>query len=416
MKQIFKFIVPFTILLILLGCNSNTTNTSTGANTDTSSNERNASNEDTIKIGVLAPITGFMSTHGEELKRGAELSEKLINESGGIDGRKIEVIIEDTQSDPSINAEKARQLINQANVDFLIGTASSAETLAVVPIAEENGVPFIYSIDGELRTCAPGDKNSKATYVFGAGPTPQMLLTEFLPSMMEEFGDKVFFVGSDYVYPRFLNNIAEEIVEENGGTILGSEYAPSETTDYSAIITRVLDAEPDILFLTLPGTAGTTFVTQARQYGVFEQMTVTGSATFDTEAYSAIGSISEGVYVVNRYSELLENELNERFVNAYIEEYNPDYPIGPTASSGAYGVILTIKEAVEKAGTTDADAFVDAMQGLEVELPQGKIKVDPENHMFQQPIYIMQIMDDNYQIIEDLGMIAHPGLEDCSVE
>jgi urea transport system substrate-binding protein len=371
--------------------------------------------EDAIKIGVLAPTTGFMSTHGEAIKLSAELAEELINNEGGINGKQVQVIIEDDQSDPSVATEKAKKLINKDQVDFLIGTGSSAETLAVIPVAENNKVPFIYSLDGECKTCSLNDKNEKAKYIFASGPTPQMLLTKFLPSMMEKFGKKVYFVGSDYVFPHFMNDIAEEIVKENGGEVVGSEYAPSDTTDYSAVINRIKKESPDVLFLTLPGTAGVTFVKQARQFGIFDEMVVTGSATFDAEAYSAIGPISQGVYVVNRYSELLDNPQNKKFVEAYKEKYNPDTPVGPTASSGTYGVMLAIKAAVEQAGSTDADQVVQALEGLKLELPQGSVEIDAENHIFNQPIYMMQIKDGNYQLIKDLGMTKHPKFIDCSV-
>jgi urea transport system substrate-binding protein len=401
-----KIILMLSAFLLFLGACS-------GGAENSSSNEN--SGEDTFKIGVLAPTTGFMSTHGKAIKLSSELAAEIINKEGGILGKNVEVIIEDDKSDPSVATEKAKQLINKSKVDILIGTGSSAETLAVIPVAEKNKTPFIYSLDGEVKTCNIDDQNGKSKYIFASGPTPQMLLQKFLPSMMDEFGKNVFFVGSDYVFPHFMNDIAEGIVKENGGKVVGSEYAPSETTDYSSIINQVKKANPDILFLTLPGTAGVTFTKQARQFGIFDKMVVTGSATFDTEAYSAIGQISEGVYVVNRYSELLDNPENKKFLEAYKEKYNPDYPIGPTAAAGTYGVIRAIKVAVEKAGTTDSDKVVEALEGLKLSLPQGEVEVDAENHVFNQPIYMMQIKDNNYQIIKDLGVTEHPGFEGCSV-
>jgi urea transport system substrate-binding protein len=403
MKKLSKLMIVFLALAVfLVGC---------GGNESVTSDEK----EDVIKVGVLAPTTGFMSTHGEAIKLGAELAEELINKEGGIAGKKLKVIIEDDKSDPSVASEKAKQLINKDKVDFLIGTGSSAETLAVIPVAEKSKVPFIYSLDGECKTCSLDDKSKKAKYIFASGPTPQMLLEKFLPAMMDKFGKNVYFVGSDYVFPHFMNDIAEGIVKEKGGKVVGSEYAPSETTDYSQIINRIKDADPDVLFLTLPGTAGVTFVKQARQFGIFEKMAVTGSATFDTEAYSAIGQISEGVYVVNRYTDLIDNEENKQFVAAYKEKYDPKYPIGPTAASGTYGSILALKSAVEKAGSTDADKVVAALEGLTLNLPQGEVEIDAENHVFNQHIYMMQIKDNNYQLVEDLGLTEHPGFEDCSV-
>lgn len=371
----------------------------------------------TVKIGVLAPVTGFMAGHGQGIRDGAKLAAQEINENGGIDGKKVELLIEDGKSDPAVNTEKAKQLIGRGGAQFLMGTGSSAETLAAIPVATQNKVPFIYSLDGELKTCKPGDPDEVNPYVFASGPTPEMLLSSFLPEMMDEFGNKVYFVGSDYVFPRSLNAVATKIVEDNSGEVLGDSYLPTDTTDYSPEIRKILDSEPDILFLTLPGSAGITFVKQARQFGVFDKMTVTGSATFDTEAYSAIGKLSENVYVVNRYSELLENKENKEFVKAYRNTY-PDFefPIGPTASSGAYGVVYSLKAAIEEAGSTNGDDVVEALEELELDLPQGHVEIDSKNHMFNQPLYQMQIGEGNYQVVKDLGQQEHPGFEGCSVK
>jgi ABC-type branched-subunit amino acid transport system substrate-binding protein len=401
------------ITLIAAGCGG--PKNSAPANSSAGNNGNGAVSGDAIKIGVLAPTTGFMSTHGEAIKLGAVLAEEMINKDGGINGKPIKMVIEDDKSDPAVATEKAKQLINKDKVQFLIGTGSSAETLAVVPVAEQSKIPFIYSLDGECKTCALNNKQEKAKYIFASGPTPEMLLEKFLPEMMNKFGKKVFFVGADYVFPHFMNDIAEKIVKDGGGEVVGSEYAPTDTTDYSTIINRVKKADPDILFLTLPGTTGVTFVKQARQFGIFEKMAVTGSATFDTEAYSAIGTISEGVYVVNRYSGLLENEENKKFVEAYKAKYNPKSPIGPTASSGTYGVIMAIKAAVEKAGSTEADKVVAALEGLKLKLPQGEVEIDKDNHIFNQPTYLMQIKGGDYQIVQNLGMSKHPAFAGCSV-
>lgn len=370
-----------------------------------------------LKIGVLAPVTGFMAGHGIGIRDGAKLAAQEINAAGGILGRKVELVIEDGKSDPAVNTEKAKQLIGRDDVDVLIGTGSSAETLAAITVATQNKVPFIYALDGENKTCAPGDPESVNPYVFASGPTPEMLLDSFLPAMMEKFGKRVYFVGSDYVFPRSLNAVATEITRGNGGTVLADNYLPTETTDYSPEIRKVLAAKPDILFLTLPGSAGITFVKQARQFGVFDKMTVTGSATFDTEAYGAIGELSTGVLVVNRYSELLDNEANAKFVKAFRQAYSSfEQPIGPTAAAGAYGTLYVLKAAIEKAGGTDPDAIVKALEGLELDLPQGRVTVDAENHVFDQPLYVMEIRDGNYQVVQELGMQKHPGFVGCSVK
>jgi urea transport system substrate-binding protein len=373
--------------------------------------------EDEVVIGVLAPVTGFMSTHGTAIRDSAKLAAEEINANGGMGGKDVKLVFADGASDPATNTQRARELVGRDGAQFLIGTGSSAETLAVVPVASENKVPFIYSLDGEIKTCLPGDPTKVNPYVFASGPTPEMLLESFLPNVMEQSGNSVYFLGSDYVFPRSLTAVAKRIVEENDGTIVEEKYTPTDSTDYSAEISAILKAKPEILFLTLPGADGVTFVRQARQAGVFENMLVTGSATFDTENYSGFGKEADGVIVVNRYSELLETPENEPYVSAYKKAY-PDQtnPLGPTGAAGSYGSLLTLDAAVEEAGSTDAEDVIEALEGLSVDLPQGTVTVNPDNHMFDQPLYQMKIENDNYTVLEDLGVASHPGFDGCSVE
>jgi ABC-type branched-subunit amino acid transport system substrate-binding protein len=376
-----------------------------------------ASSDDEVVVGVLAPVTGFMSTHGTTIRDSIKIAADEINKSGGIDGKKIKLVIADGASDPATNTQRARQLIGRDGAKFLIGTGSSAETLAAVTVATESKIPFIYSLDGEIKTCKPGDPTKVNPYVFSSGPTPQMLLGSFLPNVMKQSGKKVYFFGSDYVFPRSLTKVARGIVEDNGGTVLGEKYTPTDTTDYSAEIRAILKAKPEVLFLTLPGADGITFVRQARQAGVFDKMVVTGSATFDTENYSGFGKEADGVLAVNRYSELLDNPANKKYVAEYKKAYpNHKNPLGPTGAAGSYGALKVLAAAIDKAGTLDGAKVSKALEGLSIDLPQGTVTVDPQNHMFDQPLYQMKIENDNYTVKQQLGVAKHPRFEGCSVK
>lgn len=375
------------------------------------------SSDGEIVVGVLAPITGFMSTHGTTIRDSAKLAADELNADGGVNGKKVKLVIADGASDPATNTQRARQLIGRDGAQFLIGTGSSAETLAAVTVATESKIPFVYSLDGEIKTCKPGDPARVNPYVFASGPTPEMLLGSFLPNVMKQSGKKVYFLGSDYVFPRSLTTVAKSIVKDNGGTVVDEKYTPTDTTDYSAEIRSILKAKPEVLFLTLPGADGITFVRQARQAGIFDKMVVTGSATFDTENYSGFGKEADGVLAVNRYSELLDNPENKKYTAEHEKAYpNQKNPLGPTGAAGSYGAIKMLAAAIEKAGSTNGDKVAKAMEGLTLDLPQGTVTVDAANHMFDQPLYQMKIENDNYTVEEDLGVAKHPGFEGCSVK
>src|ERR1043165_1619584 len=345
--------------------------------------EANTSKNNTpqVEVGVLAPKTGFMSGHGNSIEMGALLAEEYLNAHGGINGGRVHVTVLDTTSDPGGAAERARELIQRVGARLLIGTGTSASTLAVIPISTAARVPFIYSLDGECKTCLAGSPSATSHYVWGSGFTERMAVPPMLNYLAGRFRKpgqpfRLYFIGGDYVYPRTTNAYARSVASSLG-----------------------------FMIVTNPGASGVAFMRQAQQLGLSQKLPISGFATFDQEAVDAMGSASEGVFCVNRYSNELPSAVNRYLVAAFGHRF-PDKPLlpGPTAAAGAYGSILVAAKAMTKAGGTDPEKFYAAMQGLSMELPQGKIVVDSANNIFQQPLYIMQIQSQRYHVVADLGL------------
>jgi len=267
-----------------------------------------------VKIGILAPISGFMSGHGGSIEEGSTIAVESINREGGILGRQVQMIVLDTKSDPATAAERARELVGRYHVDFIIGTGTSAETLAVIPEAEESMTPFLYSLDGEDKTCEPGHKNTVAHWIWGTGFTERMVVKPLLEALGRRLAPtghalKIYFIGGDYVYPRTTNRYAREVARSLGYEVVGDEYSDTSTQDYAPVIRRIEAAKPDLLIVTNPGASGVTFMRQAREMGLGKEMAISGFATFDQEALDAMGNASEGVYCINRYSRGLQNPV-----------------------------------------------------------------------------------------------------------
>ncbi len=374
-----------------------------------------------VKIGVLSPISGFMSGHGASINMGAAIAVEKINKEGGILGHQVKVILLDTKSDPPVAAERTRELIGRNQVDLIIGTGTSAETLAAIPDSEKSHTPFLYSLDGEAKTCMPNDNTSVAHWIWGTGFTERMVVKPLLETLAHHFvknrrAIKIYFIGGDYVYPRTTNAYAKDVATSLGYSVVGDEYSDTSTQDYAPVIRRIETAKPDILIVTNPGESGVAFMRQARQMGLHKKLLISGFATFDQEALDAMGDASEGVYCVNRYSRRIQSPANAEFLSLFRTKYPTASTLpGPTAAAGAYGAILVAKAAFDKAGTLDRDAFARAMDNLEVVLPQGTIRVSEKNHIFEQPIYVMQIRGGEYEIIDVIDHAMHPDLEGCSV-
>jgi len=390
------------------------------ANTEAKADRSNPPVEKVV-VGLLAPKTGVMGVHGESMEMGAKVAETVLNKRGGINGKTVEVVVVDTQSDPAVTAQRARELIERKHVNLLMGTGLSSSTLAAIPIATNANVPFIYSMDGEAKTCQPGKPNEVSKLVWGAGFTERMIVRPFLSFLVEKIlpkhaKSKVYFLGGDYVFPRATNQYARSVAEAMGLKVVGEEYADVSTTDYTPVIRRIMKSRADLLLVTNPGSAAVTFMRQAQQLGLSDKMIVSGFATFAQEAVSGMGNASQGVYYANRYSDLIDSPVNAAFVAEFRNLY-PNQPLlpGPTVAAGGYGALMVAAEAFQKAGSTDPAAFYKAMRGLEMDLPQGHVIVDPDNNIFQQPMYLLRVDKQKYIVLSDLGLQKHPGLEGCSV-
>lgn len=375
-----------------------------------------------LRVGMLAPLTGVMAPHGESMNMGVLIAEQVLNEQGGVLGRPVKVIVLDTQSDPAVAAQRAAELIEKDKVALLLGTGLSSETLAVIPVSTRAKVPFIYSMDGEVKTCAIGNPSQVSQLVWGAGFTERMIVGPFLDYLATSVLKKgtksrIYFLGGDYVYPRITNQFARETAEKMGFRTAGEEYVDVATTDYSPVIRRILNSKADLLLVTNPGSAAATFMRQAKQLGLDKKVTISGFATFAQEAVGEMGTASEGVVYANRYTDLLPGDVNAAFVAKFREKY-PDLPLlpGPTVAGGGYGALMVAARAFNMAGSAEPSAFARAMSGLTLDLPQGQITVDSANNIFRQHMYLLRVAKQKYEVIVDLGMQTHPDLQGCSVQ
>lgn len=405
------------VVLVVAGCGSGgapaavkPTEGQASGGTSPSTGTKSAS---PIKIGVSAPLSGSLSPYGTALKMGVTLAAEEINKSGGILGRPVKLYIQDDKTDPTAAAQVAKRLLQQDGVDVLMGTISSATTLAEIPFAEQARKPFIYVVEGEDKTCKPGGAGT-SPWVFGNGATPEQKFAQFVPYMLQHFGKTFYFVGSDYVFPHFVNGVGIKLIKQQGGKVVGEDYAPLGTSDFSAIVTKVERAHPKVIFSSVVGTDGVAFVKQLHQFGLDKTATITGFPSFSPAVYRGIKGVANGVYMVGRYSDLIKNPQNEAFVKAFRAKYNFKGPISGTAADGGYGTLMMIKAAMEKAGTSQGAAVAKALSGLHFDLASGPAVMSASNHIMKQHLYLMHILNGDYQIVKDLGQISHPDHQGCS--
>jgi len=218
-------------------------------------------------------------------------------------------------------------------------------------------------------------------HVIYVGAMPNQQTTEYIPWLMEKCGKRVFLVGSDYVFPVTCNKQAKRIIDANGGEICGELYAPVGSIDFDNIFDQIKAADPDFIYCDVIGDSVISFYKQYYQKGFDSEKCPIASITTDEMSLKEIGAeCSEGTYASMNYFSSLDTEASKEFIDKY-NNYVTDGTIISTAAESTYDSCYLLAEAMEKVDDiNDTDALIEAFSGLVYEAPQGRIKVDEENH------------------------------------
>ena len=368
-----------------------------------------ASAQEPIRIGVVTPLSGTYSALGQQVRWGIELAAQEINAAGGIMGRKVELLFEDEEANPSVATPKAEKLFQVSKVDFLTGTVNSASTLAVGQVAERNNrliattVSFSDAITGEK--CSPNvfRVNAKAGQQSAA-------LAEWLSKTKP--AAKVFYLGPDYEMGRSTVAAFKSAAEKKGTKAVGEVFAPLDNKDYSTFFGQLRAARPDVMYTSVAGNDTVRLFNQMSQYGLLKNMMVVGaSGTVTSQNLKAIGQASEGFVTGVGYSVEIDLPENKKFVTAF-QDFAKAAP--DLYGADSYGVMYFYKAAVEKAKSTDTDKVRAAMRGIEWMTPQGKKTMRAGDHQAIQDMYVTRMTDGKFKILSRVAGDAAIGPDTCS--
>jgi urea transport system substrate-binding protein len=342
-----------------------------------------AADQGTVKVGVLHSLTGTMAISEVTVKNATLLAIDQINAGGGVLGKKIEPVIEDGASDPSMFAQKAQKLIQQDEVVTVFGGWTSASRKAMLPVFERFKGLLWYPVQFEGNECSPDIMYS------GAQPNQQIL-----PALewAEQKGYKsIFLLGSDYVFPRTANLILKKHIEHDSGTVAGEEYVPLGGTDFSAVINKIKVAKPQIIFNTLNGDSNVSFFKQMAAAGLpSSKLPVMSFSIAEQEAKSIGPSLLEGSYAAWNYFQSIPDPENKKFVTAYQAKY-PGSPVDDPMAHG-YLDVYAWAAAVKKAGTFDVDKVRRAATtAAYTDVAMGQTKFASDQSLVQTA-YVGQLM------------------------
>lgn len=362
-----------------------------------------------IKIGVVTPLSGTYTPIGEQVKMGLDLAAKEINATGGINGRKIDLIYEDEEANPAVATQKAEKLFQVEKVEFLTGTVNSGSTLAVGQLAERNNkliattVSFADSITADK--CSPN--------VFRVNARAGMQSAALAAWVDKEIPKaNIFFIGPDYEMGRSTVSAFKKASTEKGAKDVGEVFAPLDNKDYSPYFGQVRAAKPNVIYTSVAGNDTVRLFTQMDEYGVNKGVTIVGaSGTVTSQNMGAIGKSANGFVTGVGYSPKLDNPANKKFVADFQKAYNklPDL-----YGADSYGLLYFYKAAVEKAKSTETDKVRAAMNDLSWQTPQGTKKMRAGDHQAMQDMFAVRVENGEFNIVGRVSSDQAIGPDTCT--
>ena len=332
-----------------------------------------------IKIGALFICSGKVGGYGKHAEQAIKLAVDEINAGGGILGRPLTATVKDTRLKKDVMLEIAEKFVNEDKVDFLMGPTSSGLAMALTQFARENKKILI-------ATQAAADALTGAKlhpYIFSTLSNAMMHSRSGAYLLASKPYKRYMCIGPDYSYGHSSWEMFKTKLKElrPDVEIVGELFPKFLADDYSAYIKQIQEAKPEVVWSPLWGGDAVTFIKQALPTGMFKQVKFAFPCAGALEVLVPMGKdMPEGVYVSSRYFfPTPDSSLNRNFVKAYQERYKeyPDYMAGET-----YAGVYFIKAAVERAGTTDAEAIIKAVdrEPLAWETPEGWKVMRPADH------------------------------------
>lgn len=357
--------------------------------------------DESIRVGLLFSATGTSALVEKSMQNAAMIAFDEINENGGVDGRKIDYILEDYSSSPALAGEKIEYLIDKEKVVATIGCYSSASRQATLPVLEKYQSLLIYP------TYTEGEEEHPNVIYIGAMPNQQT--SEFIPWLMEQCGKKVFLIGTDYIFPVTCNKQAKLLIEENGGEVCGELYLPAGELDFTEALEQIKQAKPDFIYCDLIGDSVVSFYKQYYKMGFSMDECPIASITTDEMTLQQMGKeCSEGSYASMNYFSALDTEASRQFVEKYQEYVNDGTSVNCLAEA-VYDSCYLLAKALEKVSDPyDTESLIEAFSGLEFDAPQGRIRIDEENHCTWMYSRFAKAHNGKYEIIYQSEELIKP--------
>ena len=342
-----------------------------------------------IPIGVVLAQTGpFAAVYGLPMLGGFELAREHINNSGMLGGAKITFITEDDQSESAVEA--VNKLIEQDGVSAIVGFAISTQLEQVIPIAEENGVVVVSSVSS-----AP-DLSARGEFIFRVGLNSGVLNPAAVKATHEKSGYQtaatIYHHGDTYATRS--DEAFRAALVESGVEIVSTETYEGDETDYSAQLTRIMELNPDVLFISALGSHIPQIMIQARQLMPSVAFVVPELTNIEV---AAAGDAAEGATTAIGWLSTTDVPMNQAFVQSYTAKHGME-PVAWAAQS--YATLNILTAAIAAAQSDDAMAIRDALANImDFDTVLGKFSFDPNGEAVYDPI-VLTVNNGQFEVFE----------------
>lgn len=345
--------------------------------------------QETVKIGVILPYSGPFADAANQLQAGIDLY--IAKHGDTVAGKKIELIKKDTGGPAADVAQRmAQELVVRDRADIIAGFALTPEALGAAPVAEEAQKLMV------VMNAATSMVTEQSEYIVRTSVTIPQVNYALGKWAFEDGGvTQAYTLVSDYGPGHDAEKSFSAGFTEAGGKILGSDRTPVANPDFSAFVQRVKDANPEAVYIFVPGGAQPAAIGKALvDRGLAPPATkilAQGELTHP-EALASMGETARGIITTFHYTLERDDPLNKEYVEGYTAANNGREP--DLFSIGGYDGMHLIYEALKKTnGDTSGDALIAAAKGMSWQSPRGPMSIDPETRDVVQTVYIREVQE-----------------------
>lgn len=369
-------------MLALTACGGNSDGTKSAAG----SAEGSASGKE-IKIGMMSALSGNEAKMGQDMKQAAELAVDEINAAGGINGSKIKLVAQDDACDPQTATAAANKLVSEG-VTAVVGGYCSGAAIPATGVFHQNGIPTVITAANSQKIA--DQKFPEIFMINGTGVHQAQMATEYMVNQKQ--AKKIAIIHDNSAFAKDLAEVTKKQVESAGAKVVVFDAVNPDETDFSSLVSKLKQAQPDATYWTAYYKGGGLFIKQFKQQGVSGIIGV-GDGANDKMLIDIAGkAAAEGTFITNSpTAEFLPDA--KKFVDDYKGRFSQEP--GPY-SALQYDGIKVMADAIKRAGSTDKKAITEALAKSDVKTLTGQVSFTPQGTLTKSNFVVLQVKEGTF--------------------